>query len=100
MATTYDGPDRRTDAGKLASAAEVLRRWWLLAIIIAALLSFAAGVAVGHGAMAARLDSMEARVGKLESTAERIVRVEGMLDVLYTRETGKRYPEAPAEVTP
>jgi len=78
-----------SDARKLASAAEVLRRWWILVVVVAAMMGFAGGVLVGHGSLGARLDAMESRVTKMEGTAERVVRVEGMLEVIYRSQLGR-----------
>jgi hypothetical protein len=87
------------DARKIAAGVEVLRKWWILLILLAFLLGLAGGALIGIGGVSARFDALEARVGKLEKISSKVERIEGMLDWIYFDARGIRYPKK-AEETP
>jgi hypothetical protein len=70
------------DLNVVTRALEIVRRWWLLAVLASAAIGFVVATAIGVDRVDSRLTNIEFRVDKMEGLNSRLDRIEGMLRVL------------------
>lgn len=68
-----------SDISTLTRAAGILRRWWLVAVVVAAGLGFAGATALGVGRVEARLGLVEHAVSAVIEIPGRVRALEGAI---------------------